>query len=171
MKSTILKNLRTFELVKIIARNLLSVDQGNDDPLDFVVLLACECSSNLRLLSDLEIFRANFISPDAGAFDDLDAEDLNFHCDMVFLSGVRNGIVIEDEFRTLNLRAEAAMVLLSLNDDVVIVGKGRSGNRSVTLFSNKEAHTMSDNGQNCKDKPAVLEIQITLIKNPVLHTS
>ena len=166
-----LKSLRTFELVKVIAINLLSVDQGKDDPLDLVVFLACECSSNLGLLSSLELSRAKFISPDAGLFDGLDAEGLIFRGDMVFLSGVRNGFVIGDEFKTLNLRGEAAMVLLFLNGDVFVVGKGGSGNRSVTLFSNKEAHTMSDNGQNCKDKPAVLEIQITLIKNPVLHTS
>ena len=44
------------------------------------------------------------------------------------------------------------MVLLFLNGDVLIVGKGVSGNGSVTLFSNKEAHTMSDNGQNCMVK-------------------
>ena len=51
MKSTMLKSLRTVELVKIIAINLLSVDQGKDDPRDLVVFLTCECSSNLGLLS------------------------------------------------------------------------------------------------------------------------
>ena len=94
MKSTMLKSLRTDELVKIIAINLLSVDQGKDDPLDFVVFLTCECSSNLGLLSSLELSCAKFISPDAGLFDDLDAEGLNFRGDMVFLNRVRNGFVI-----------------------------------------------------------------------------
>ena len=41
------------------------------------------------------------------------------------------------------------MVLLFLTGDALIVGKGGSGNGSVTLFSKNEAHTMSDNGQNC----------------------
>ena len=85
-----LKSLRTFELVKVITINLLSVDQGKDDPLDLVVFLACECSSNLGLLSSLELSRAKFISPDAGLFDGLDAEGLIFRGDMVFLSGVRS---------------------------------------------------------------------------------
>ena len=114
------------------------------------MFLACECSSNLGLLSSLELSRAKFISLDAGLFADLDAEGLNFRGDMVFLSGLRNGFVIGDEFKTLlNLRGEVAMVLLFLNGDVlIVVGKGGSGNGSLTLFSNKEAHTMCGNGQN-----------------------
>ena len=119
------------------------------------MFLACECSSNLGLLSSLELSRAKFISPDAGLFADLDAEGLNFRGDMVFLSGLRNGFVIGDEFKTLlNLRGEAAMVLLFLNGDVLIVGKGGSGNGSLTLFSDKEAHTMCDNGHNCMVRTA-----------------
>ena len=100
-------------MVKNIAINVLSADQGKDDPLDLVMFLACECSSNLGLLSSLELSRAKFISQDARLFDDLDAEGLNFLGDMVIPSGVRNGLVIGDEFKTLlNLREEAAMVLL-----------------------------------------------------------
>ena len=149
MKSTKLKSLRTVELFKIIAINLLSVDQAKDDPVDLVVFLACECSSNLGLLFSLELSRAKFISPDEGIFVDLDAEGLNFRGDMVLLSGVRNGLLNGEEFKTLlNLRGEAGMVLLFLTGDVL------SGNGSVTLYSNKEAHTMSDNGQNCMVRTA-----------------
>ena len=92
-----LKNLRTVELFKILAINLLSVDQGKYDLLDLVVLLACECSSNLGLLSGLELPSGKFISPDPVLFDNLDAEGLNFLGDMVFLSGVRNGFVKGEE--------------------------------------------------------------------------
>ena len=88
------------------------------------MFLACEGSSNLGLLSSLELSREKFISPDAGLFADLDAEGLNFRGDMVFLSGVRNGFVIGDEFKTLlNLRGETAMVLLFLNGDVLLLVK------------------------------------------------
>ena len=130
------KSLRTVELFKILTINL-----------DLVVFLACECSFDLGLLSSLELSREKFVSLDAGLFDDLDAEGLNFRGDMVFLSGVRNGFVNGEEFKTLlNLRGEAGMVLLFLTGDVLIVGKGRSGNGSVTLFSKNEAHMVSDNG-------------------------
>ena len=102
MKSRMHKSLRTVELFKILTINL-----------DLVVFLACECSFDLGLLSSLELSREKFISLDAGLFDDLDAEGLNFRGDMVFLSGVRNGFVNGEEFKTLlNLRGEAGMVLL-----------------------------------------------------------
>ena len=52
------------------------------------VLLTWGCSLSL------ELSRAKFISPDAGLFDDLDAEGLNFRGDMVFLNRLRNGFVI-----------------------------------------------------------------------------
>ena len=149
MKNRMLKSLRTVELFKILAINLLSVDQGKDNTLGLVVFLACECSSNLELLSGLELSGAKFIPPDAGLFDVLDAECLNFRGDMVFLSGVRNGFVNGEEFKTLlNLRGEVGIVLLFLTCDVLIVGKGGSGNGSATPFSKNEAHTMSNNGQN-----------------------
>ena len=61
-----LKSLRTVELFKILAINLLAVDQGKDDSLDLVVFLAWEYSSNLGLLSGLKLTRAKFIFPDAG---------------------------------------------------------------------------------------------------------
>ena len=142
-------------MVKNIAINVLSADQGKDDPLDLVMFLACECSSNLGLLSSLELSRAKFISQNARLFEDLDAEGLNFVGDMVIPSGVRNVLVIGDEFKTLlNLREEAAMVLLFFNGYVLIIGKGGSGNGSLILFSNKEAHTMGDNGQNCMVRTA-----------------
>ena len=101
MKSTKLKSLRTVELFKIIAINLLSIDQGKDDPVNLVVFLACECFSNLGLLFSLELSSAKFISPDEGIFVDLDAEGLNFRGYMVFLSGVRNGLLNGEEFKTL----------------------------------------------------------------------
>ena len=142
-----LKSLRTVELFKILAINLPSVDQGKEDPLDLVGFLAWGCSSNLGLLSGLELSGTIFISPDAGPSDDLDA-GLNFHGDMVFLSRVCSGFVNGEQFKTLlNLRGEAGMVLLFLTGDVLIVGKDRNSNWSVTLFSENEAH-MSDNGQN-----------------------
>ena len=137
------------------------------------MFLACECSSNLGLLSSLELSRAKFISLDAGLFADLDAEGLNFRGDMVFLSGLRNGFVIGDEFKTLlNLRGEVAMVLLFLNGDVlIVVGKGGSGNGSLTLFSNKEAHTMCDNGQNCMVRTARTNQQFWKCKLHSYHKS
>ena len=160
MKSTKLKSLRTVELFKIIAINLLSIDQGKDDPVNLVVFLACECFSNLGLLFSLELSSAKFISPDEGIFVDLDAEGLNFRGYMVFLSGVRNGLLNGEEFKTLlNLRGEAGMVLLFLTGDVLIANKGGSGNGSVTLYSNKEVHTMSDNGQNCMVRTAMTNQQ------------
>ena len=136
------------------------------------MFLACEGSSNLGLLSNLELSRAKFSSPDAGLFADPDAEGLNFRGDMVFLSGVCNGFVIGDELKTLlNLRGEAAMALLFLNDDVLIVGKGASGNESLTLFSNKEAHTMCDNGQNCMVRTATTNQQFWKSKLHSYHKS
>ena len=137
------------------------------------MFLACEGSSNLGLLSSLELSRAKFISPDAGLFADPDAEGLNFRGDMVFLSGVRNGFVIGDEFKTLlNLRGETAMVLLFLNGDVlIVVGKGGSGNGSLTLISNKEAHTMCDNGQNCMVRTARTNQQLWKSKLHSYHKS
>ena len=85
---------------------------------------------------------------DAELFDDLDAESLNFRGDTIFLSGFRDGFVNGEEFKTLlNLRGEAGMVFLFLTGDVVIVGKGGSGNESVALFSKNGARTMRDNGQ------------------------
>ena len=72
MKSRILKSLRTVELFKILATNLLSVDKRKDDPHDLVVYLPCECSSNLgAFCSFVELSFAKFISLDAGLFDDL----------------------------------------------------------------------------------------------------
>lgn len=71
MKSRMLKSLRTVELFKILATNLLSLDKRKDDPHDLVVHLACECSSNLGTLSSFELSFAKFISLDAGLFDDL----------------------------------------------------------------------------------------------------
>ena len=137
------------------------------------MFLACEGSSNLGLLSSLELSRAKFISLDAGLFADLDAEGLNFRGDMVFLSGLRNGFVIGDEFKTLlNLQGEVAMVLLFLNGDVlIVVGKGGSGNGSLTLFSNKEAHTMCDNGQNCMVRTARTNQQFWKCKLHSYHKS
>ena len=79
------------------------------------MFLACECSSNMRLLSSLKLSRAKFISPGAGLFDDTDAKGLNFRGDMVFLSRVRSGFAHGEEFKTLlNLRGEAGMALLFL---------------------------------------------------------
>ena len=70
---------------------------------------------------------------------------------MVFLSGFHSCFAGE-EFK----------ILLNLPDVgiILIVGKGRSGNGSVTLSSKNEAHMMS---QNCKEKPTFLEIQISLL--------
>ena len=148
MKIRMLKSLRTVELFKILAINILSVDQGKDDSLNLVLFLDRECSSNVGLLSSLELSRAKCISVDAELFDDLDAEGLNFRGDTIFLSGVRDGFVNGEEFKTLlNLRGEAGMIFLFLTGDVVIVGKGGSGNGSVAPFSKNEARTMRGNGQ------------------------
>lgn len=71
MKSRMLKSLRTVELFKILATNLLSVDKRKDDPHDLVVYLLCESSSNVGTHSSFELSFAKFISLDAGLFDDL----------------------------------------------------------------------------------------------------
>ena len=155
MKKRMFKSLRTVELFKILAINLLAVDQRKDDSIDLVVFLAWECSSNLGLLPGLKLTRAKFIFPDAGLFDKLDAEGLNYRVDMVFLSGVRSGFANSEQFKTLlNLGGEVDMVPLFFTGDVSIIAEGGSGNGSVTLFSKNEAHAMSANCHNCMVRTA-----------------